>query len=213
MARKIAEKVPQRRLRQDLEKYRARALELGATDARIITTDMVVIDERVRAKCMFPRCHGYGTNANCPPHTMDLDQVQKTVDRYHYAIFTRVEAPSEEMAGPEARARRSSIPFHRKTHEIVSRIEGEAFADGYHLALGFGSGSCKGVFCPEIECQALTPGQACRHSLRARSSMEAVGMDVYTMATRAGWDIYPIGISTAPSAVPFGASYGLVLVD
>ena len=52
MVRKIVEKVPDELLQQDLEKYRRRALEIGATDAKIITTDIILIDERVRAKCI-----------------------------------------------------------------------------------------------------------------------------------------------------------------
>ncbi len=66
MARKIMEKIPEGQLQNDLEKYRERALELGATDAKVIPTDAVVIDERVLAKCTYPKCPGYGTNANCP---------------------------------------------------------------------------------------------------------------------------------------------------
>jgi predicted metal-binding protein len=67
MARKIVEEIPEEQLQQDLERYTRRATELGATDAKIITTDQVVIDERVLAKCTYPKCPGYGTNANCLP--------------------------------------------------------------------------------------------------------------------------------------------------
>jgi len=42
--------------------------------------------------------------------------------------------------------------------------------------------------------------------------MEAVGMDVFRMATKAGWDVYPIGASIDPSEVPFGAVYGIVFI-
>jgi len=212
MVRKIVARVPDEQLQNDLEKYRQRALELGATDAKVITTDMVVIDERVRAKCIYPKCNHYGTSAQCPPYAMDLEQVRKIVNNFRYAIFTRLEVPPEQMAGTEARDKGLSDPSHKKTHEIVSRIEAEAFFDGYHLALGFACGPCKKFFCPNIECSALTPGQPCRHPLRARAAMEAVGMDVFTMATKAGWDVYPIGASISPSEVPFGATYGLVLI-
>ena len=50
---KIVEKVPDKVLQQDLEKYRQRALGPGATDAKIITTDIVVIDDRVRLKLIW----------------------------------------------------------------------------------------------------------------------------------------------------------------
>jgi predicted metal-binding protein len=36
------------------------ALRAGATAARIIPSNRVVIDERVRFKCEVPRCAGYG---------------------------------------------------------------------------------------------------------------------------------------------------------
>ena len=52
--RKIVEKVPDDVLQADLRKYRERALEIGATDAKIITTSMVLIDERVLGRCTNP---------------------------------------------------------------------------------------------------------------------------------------------------------------
>ena len=73
MAHKILERVPEAQLQADLEKYCQRAIELGASDAKIIGTDDVIIDERVLAKCVYPKCHGYGTNANCPPYAMSLE--------------------------------------------------------------------------------------------------------------------------------------------
>ncbi len=212
MVRKILEKVPDEMLQQDLEKYRQRALELGATDAKVIIADMILIDDRVRAKCIYPKCRRYGTNANCPPYAMELDLVRKTVNGFQYAIFFKIQVPSDEVAGPEARDKNLYVHSTAKNHEIVSRIEAEAFFDGYHLALGFAGGSCKSVFCPDSECSALIPGQSCRHPLRARSSMEAVGMDALTMATKVGWDVYPIGAAISPSEVPHGTKLGLILI-
>ena len=212
MVRKIVERVPEEMLQQDLEKYRQRAVELGATDAKIITTDMVVIDERVLAKCIYPKCPSYGTSVNCPPYAMSVDLARKVVNNFQHAIFAKLEVPSEEIAGPEARDRNLQVPWRRKIAEIVSKIEAEAFFDGYHLALAFAGGPCKGIFCPDTECSALIPGQPCRYPLRARSAMEAVGMDAFTMAVKVGWDIYPIGASLLPSEVPYGTRLGLVLI-
>ncbi len=212
MVRKIVERVPDKQLQEDLEKYRQRALELGATDAKIITTDNVVIDERVLAKCTYPKCPGYGTNLNCPPYAMDLDLGRKVENNFRYEVFAKVDVPSEEIAGPEARDKNLVAPWRIKMNEIISKIEAEAFYDGYHLALAFGSGSCKSILCPKVECSALVPGQPCRYPLKARSPMEGVGMDVYTMATKVGWNIYPMGEATLPSEVPYGLRLALVLI-
>ena len=42
--------------------------------------------------------------------------------------------------------------------------------------------------------------------------MEGAGMDAYTMATKVGWGIYPIGKYSSPSDVPHGTRVGLVLI-
>ena len=211
MNRKIAESVPDKQLQKDLEKYRQRALKFGATDAKIITTDIVVIDERVRAKCGYPKCESYGTNAFCPPYAMDLEETRKLVNNFQYAIFFRIKAPTETMAGTRIPEQLKQNRHNRQIRQdILSKIESEAFYDGYYLAVGFGGGPCKDLFCPDIECSALIPGQSCRHSLKARSAMEAVGVDVYLMSSRVGWDIYPLG--RAASQAPHGALLGIVLI-
>ena len=212
MVHKIMAEVSEEQLQKDLEKYRQRAIELGATDAKIITTDKILIDERVRAKCYFPLCDRYGSNANCPPHGPGLELTRKAVSNFRYAIFIYLEIPTEKITGPEAREKRWRVPYQLKNFEIVGKIEPEAFHDGHYFAMGFANGSCKSAFCPDKECTALIPGQACVAPLKARASMEGVGMDAYGMAARAGWEIYPIAMSTSVSDVPHGVALGLVLI-
>lgn len=48
------------RLPQDLDRYKEKALEMGATKARIIRAEEITVDERVTVKCQIPRCFGYG---------------------------------------------------------------------------------------------------------------------------------------------------------
>ena len=211
MVRKIVETVPEEVLQRDLEKYRQKAIELGATDAKIITTDMILIDERVRAKCIVPICGSFGKNANCPPHAMDLDLVRKLVNNFQYAIFYMIKVPSHESAGPEFKEKKLGLRSAIKNFEISSKVESEAFYDGYHLAMAFAGGPCELYLCPNQGCKALE-GEGCRHPYRARSSMEGVGMNAYTMAAKMGWEIYPIGSSIDPSEIPHATKLGLVLI-
>lgn len=210
--RKITVRTPDDVLRKEIEeKYRPRAIDLGATDATVVTPDMVSIDDRVIAKCVYPKCVGYGTSANCPPYAMDIEQVRKVVAMYRYGLFIWIKVPSEDIAGRQGL--RKVAPWLRKLHKIVCRIEAEAFYDGHKLALGFSGGPCKAAFCPDVECSALVPGQACRHPLRGRSAMEAVGIDVMDLAAKVGVDVYPIGSSVLPSDVPHGMRFGIVFID
>ena len=210
--RKIVEKIPDDVLQADLKKYRERALELGATDAKIITTDMILIDERVLGKCINPPCTNYGNNINCPPYAMAPDLMRKIVNNFSYAIFTMMKVPSEQVAGAEAKEKKLNAISQRKNHDMVSEIESEAFFDGYHLAMAFADGPCKNVFCANTDCTATVPGQGCRFALRDRASMEAVGINSFKMAAMAGWDIYPITSSISPAAVPHATKLGLVLI-
>lgn len=195
----------------DLERYREMALSSGAADAKIITTDQIIIDNRVRMKCLFPICEKYGTNAHCPPYIGDLDQTRELVKRYKYALFIMLRVPSSELTGLNAIEKKTSRISALKLNEMVSKIESAAFYDGYHLAIGFSTG-CKGIFCQDENCSALILGRSCHHPLKARAGMDAVGMDAYTMAANMGWDIYPCGKDVNPNDVPHGTRLGLVLI-
>ena len=212
MVRKIVETFPEEVLQQDLERYRQKAIELGATDAKIITTDLVVVDERVRAKCIIPLCRNYGTSPDCPPHAIDLDFTRKIVNSFSYAIFFMLLVPSQELTNPDFMQKRAGVRSSVKLAKIASKIESVAFYDAYYLATAFGSGPCQPYLCPDKECAAMVPGQHCRHPLMARHSLEAAGIDAYRMAAKVGWDVYPIGGSIPASEIPHGTRLGLVLI-
>ena len=209
--RKIVVRVPDEELLTDVEKYRLMAIQFGAMGAMAVTSEMVSVDDRVNAKCIYPRCAMYGTSANCPPHAMNIEQVRKVVSKYRYGLFIWLTVPSEDIAGPKGT--RKVAPWLRKMHMIVSKIEAAAYYDGYKFALGFAGGPCKTAFCPDTDCSALTPGQPCQHPLRARPAMEAVGIDVMDLAAKVGLDVYPIGSSVAISDVPHGMRFGIVFID
>jgi predicted metal-binding protein len=205
MVRKIVEHVPDDVLQEDLERYRRKAIDLGAMDPKTISTSEVVIDERVRAKCMYPRCDTYGTCANCPPYIWDLDGSRRLVDLFHHAVFFKVEAPFDE----DLEALREADLLN---YRIVSAIEADAFYDGHYLAVGFGGQSCRSGLCSNKECAALIPGQECRNPTKSRPNMHSMGMDVCKMATRQGWEMYPVGVSTRAGDVPGLTSLGIVFI-
>ena len=74
---KIRVDMNEARLQEDLEKYRQKALELGANQAAIVTTGEIPVDERVTLKCQIPRCFGYGAGAQCPPNTLKPEELRE----------------------------------------------------------------------------------------------------------------------------------------
>jgi predicted metal-binding protein len=136
-------------LKKDLEKLLEKAKEAGATEATIIPTDKIVIDERVRLKCRIPLCFGYNTNPGCPPLTPTAEETRQIVSRYRYGILMRLECPPEDVTYPMFLSR--GIIWANKIGEVVSRVEAEANYIGYYLAMGFKGGPCGfcGLFCED----------------------------------------------------------------
>jgi len=211
--RPFATKVPEETLIADLKSFREKALELGAAAAEIIPASQIVVDERVRLKCVVPRCLRAGETPNCPPYTPELDVIREAFHKFTWAILlnTHVE-PLEAYApgsGQNKAEQRQTLLFHQKTSEIVYEIERLAYKNGYYLAMGFSGGSCKDYLCHGLICQFMESGR-CRFPHRARPAMEAMGINVFDLIRKVGWEAYPL--LDELNLVPCAISVGLVLV-
>ncbi|MCX6001204.1 MAG: DUF2284 domain-containing protein [Chloroflexi bacterium] len=206
--------VTEKRLKEDLDLFKRKALELGAAGAEIIRADQLVVDERVRLKCLIPRCLRAGETPNCPPNAPDLDLVRKAIARYSRGLLikTHVEPMSDFIPGKskDKTGTDRSLLFHQKTADIVYEIERLAYKHGYSLAMGLGGGSCKDYLCHGLICQFKDSGR-CRFPLRARPAMEALGIDVVDIMGKAGWSAYPLVDDLAE--IPCATSVGLVLIN
>lgn len=200
------------RLAQDLERYAQKAQEMGATRAAVIKAADIPVDERVTLKCQIPRCFGYGVGAHCPPNTLKPAELQAILNKYQWAVLFTLDVPPGVIVRDKATIK-ERVAVYQKVFKMVSELESLAFYDGHYLAFGFGAGSCRHTFCGQEESCAAMEGKRCRVSLRSRPSMEAVGIDVYQLVTRQGWDIYPIGSSAKPEDMPKGVLAGVVIVQ
>jgi len=199
------------KLLEDIERYKEKAFELGAQDAKLIKTEEIPVDERVPLKCQIPRCFGYGTSAHCPPNTMKPDELIKQLKNYQWAIFFTRKVPTELLL--KDATDKDRIAAFQSIYQIVKSLESMAFYDGHYLAFGLGAGGCRRTFCGQHETCSALEGKSCRFSLLARPSMEAVGIDVYKMTSAAGWDIYPIGSHADAGKTPNAVLAGLVVVE
>lgn len=208
---KIGAKYYDGRLKGALEKYKENALEAGASRAIVIKAADIPVDELVTLKCQVPRCFGYGVCAHCPPHTLKPTELREHLKKYDSAVFFTMDVPAATIVRDKATIK-ERVAAYQKIYEIVSQVESMAFYDGYYLSLGFGAGSCRHTFCGQLDNCAALDGNKCRFSLRARPSMEAVGIDVFQLAASVGWDIYPIGSGAKAEEVPKGVLAGIVII-
>ena len=207
-----------------LEPFHKAALERGADDAVIIPSSDVIVDPRVRFKCMIPRCYMSGNCAHCPPHGYSIQEVRDIVAGFDWGVFFRVKVQNSIIAAKGLHhfietgvADESGNLMNLGAHyilvfTIVKILEKRAQAAGF-TTHGFAAGNCRDPFCLlQPICQNLMTRNGCRNPELSSHSMESCGMDAYRMAARAGWDHYPIGGSCEPESVPHGSLMGLVLV-
>jgi predicted metal-binding protein len=201
----------QANLPQDLEKYRQVALNLGADEARVVDVSEIMAKDAVAFKCRVPRCFGYGNCAQCPPHSPKPAEIRQLLKDFSHGLLFLRRVNSELLK--RARDDKERKTAFRSILDIVSKLESAAFYDGHYLAVGFSAGSCFSSLCdPKLGCQVLK-GEKCRFPLKARPSMEAVGIDVYRLIAASGWEIYPYGSDANPEDIPVANLTGLVLIQ
>ncbi len=206
-------------IESDLNALSKLAKDLGATNAVPLDAQDVVIDERVRLKCLIPPCDDYGSNLMCPPYVMNVREFREVLSKYNWALLIQIEAQiTPEMKNKIKQAgdvaalygdkkfldiyKKSFGPARLKLHHIVNKVEAQANVLGYRFATGFKAGSCR--LC--VECIVTNSKGICRHPYQARPSMEAVGIDVFQTAKNAG---LPFDIIVKNKAV----WNGLVLIN
>jgi predicted metal-binding protein len=150
------------------------AMDAGAVEALYIDAKDVVVDDRVRIKCLVPLCRHYG-DLVCPPNVPTPDEFRKFLRLYRYAVILSTEYINPPKPSSLEDSEEVSKEIRKKSYdlsEILLKMEAVALQKGYRFAAGFTGGSCH--YCDSC----VKTGKECKTPYRARPSMEAVGVDV-----------------------------------
>jgi predicted metal-binding protein len=80
------------------------------------------------------------------------------------------------------------LSLARTIHRIAATLERSALSRGINKAKAMAAGSCKELFCDDIEtCVVLANSAPCRFPDLARPSLSAVGVDFAALAHQFGW--------------------------
>jgi len=175
-------------IEKDYRDLAALAKGRGASCARVIDADNIVLDRRVRLKCEIPVCSSFNRHLMCPPNLMPVEEFERIVRSYGKALLLQVEDEidssdrTEEGICKELDDSIAPTDSQRALHRIVNELEAAAFKKGFYLATGLIAGEC--LLCPE--CIGPASGEACRRPFEARPSMEAMGIDVVKTCRNAG---------------------------
>ena len=157
------------------------ATRLGATDACVISTSDILVEDRLAEICKETRCESYGRSKSCPPHVAGPSMLREWIKTIDHAIVVRIDVPLEILL-----SEREDIM--RLLHEIVASVELAAIRLGYVNSKAFAGGSCKQFFCAShAYCRVVAGEGECRNPQRARPSMSSYGVNVPEMMKTARW--------------------------
>jgi predicted metal-binding protein len=169
--------------RKSIEELEKRAVELGAGESKIIEVNSIKTATWVRYKCQFG-CDGYGQCFACPPYSPAPEETQKILNSFQKAILIHCKSGSKTDIS-----------------KVVLQVEKEAFFAGYYKAFSMGAGPCR--LCPECNLKG-----ECRYRQKARPSMEACGIDVFSTLRNNGFTI-----DTLESTKCKANYFGVVLIE
>ncbi len=197
----------QKHLRAFLEHLSQTALKTGASSVAHLPADQIVVDERVRFKCLVPRCSNYGTNLMCPPNIFTVKEFKRILSGYQSALLLKIESHPESApagiiekdnlaeawkTGDQASDQDKDQGVNnyiqglrnsqRRVYQMLGRLESICLNNGYPLAAGLAGGGCH--LCSEC----AGPGSACLHPFEARPAAEGLGVDVIATAKKQGFE-------------------------
>ena len=183
-----------------------RALDRSADDAVIISTESILVEEKLAEMCRTPGCDNYGRSINCPPHTLPLGEFRTLLASYTWALLSKMDI------APEVLLSNKRLEAFKRLQEVTARIESLSIASGNLRSRGFAGGSCEQIFCRSGGCRVLTHGLSCPYPDSARPSLSAFGVNVFKLARHAGWEMHRMGKNSDPDSVPSSLLIGLVLL-
>ncbi len=164
------------------------AVKWGASRefTKYIPAEKVVVDGWPRWKCMFG-CEVYGNTLCCPPFVPSIEETKKFIKDYTHALLIGFKG---EVSGP-------LMQNHKKMQKTMVKLEKKAFQLNYPKAFAFSTGSC--LLCKKCikqelddDIDPLVARTFCRHRNKARPSMEAVGIDVFSTVKKVGLNLETI---------------------
>ena len=195
-------------MKPEMAKVVTYAVSLGVSDVKVISPDMVPVDDRFPSYCKEPGCPGYGISMSCPPHVGGPSWFRNYLKAFDSVLIFKFDVPYAVLLTDE----RHDVT--RLIHETVAAIETYAKHNGHLRAAGFAGGSCKRLFCNHhLECRVLSGNGSCRNPNVARPSMSGMGVDFQRLCRIAGWgDNLWVTVGSEAETDSMGMMVGMVLL-
>jgi predicted metal-binding protein len=104
-------------MRKIMKQLQIEAIQLGATKAKVIPVSSIMIDERVRLKCLIPLCDQYNQNLMCPPNLPSVKEFRRSIKKYSKALYVQL-AFEKKRKVYKTEVRRYGLWIHNIIHEL-----------------------------------------------------------------------------------------------
>lgn len=159
----------------DKKQYADMIEAMGASHAACMDTDEIPFDAAFRAACEQNVCGFYNRCWTCPPDAGSIDACMARVRRFPHAVIFQTIMPLEDSYDIDG-MHDAAVAHNRLTLKVQ-----EAWRGKTRSCMVLGAGAC-GV------CTKCTKpdGNPCRFPDLAITSLEACGVDVYTLSKKCG---------------------------
>jgi predicted metal-binding protein len=141
-------------------KYISLALDLGMSDAMLISPNEIAFDIRANLKCAWGCDRQFTPTIKCDPRGTTCEERIQMIEQYHRIVLLHCHDP-------------------KQLSETILELEKTAFLDGYYFA--FAIRSCN--LCQEC---SVIKGGICPHPDKVRPCDSLFGIDVYKTVRRLG---------------------------
>ncbi|MHA1271456.1 MAG: DUF2284 domain-containing protein [Candidatus Helarchaeota archaeon] len=182
-------------LKNKIEKLKEFAIKVGASRKLIKLINVqkdVSLNNWPRIKCKFG-CKNYGKNLCCPPFIPEPREWKEFLKEYKYGILIGFEGASY-LSGKNP----------RRIYKKIFNLERKAFLMGFYKAFIYYPGPCrlcdKCIVLEEDFLKKMSIKLArtfCKHLDKARPSMEATGIDVFSTIRNIGLELEVVNSKTS----------------
>ena len=154
------------------------ARQLGIETCLEFDPELLVPEQWIRDLCLENKCGNYGKHYMCPPYVGSLEESKEQLGMFRHGVLLQYSKTLDARNDHEG-LRQSRVEFHNKILEMEEYFRNEGIT---HLwALMGGSCALCNVCIDE-------PGEPCPHPDKARTSLEAMAIDVLALLDKFGLD-------------------------
>lgn len=139
---------------------------------------LLIPEQRVRGYCFENRCGNYGASHMCPPRVGSLEEVEAALHEFTGGVLLQY-SRRMDVAADREEVMRTKLEFHRLILRLERRLQKRGISRLWGL-IGGNCGLCR-------TCTAMED-KPCRHPDKARTSLEAIGVDVIALLRKLGLD-------------------------